>query len=169
MSPEQVTKSSRNICSLCSPLLSKREETLGKASEEVDLEEVDLEAEWEVHMLCLLEEDQEVAWEVQKLVLDEGDQEGAFHEWAKGVQVPSGVVGFQVASLAEASYHHGGTVANLNLLEVASLLDGDPNWVGVFLDPSQDEKEDLEAPIRLVAGFSILLAGVDFVNPTVHA
>lgn len=31
------------------------------------------------------------------------------------------------------------------------------------------EKEDLWGPIRLVAGFSILLGGVDFLNPTVHA
>lgn len=119
-----MTKSSRNICSLCSPLLPKWEGTLGKASEEGDLEE-----EWEVHMLGLVEEDQEVAWEVQKLVLDEGDQEAAPHEWAKGVQVSNGVVGYQGASLAAASNHHGGRGANLNLVEVASLLDGVPNWV----------------------------------------
>lgn len=49
-------------------------------------------------MLGLVEEDQEVAWGVQKLVREEG----AFHERAKGVQVPSDVVGYQGASLAVA-------------------------------------------------------------------
>lgn len=94
-----MTKKGRNICSLCSPLLSKQEGTLDKAWEEGDLK-----VGWEVHMLGLVEEDQKVAWKVQKLVLKEGDQEGASHEGAsheeashegaKRVQVPSDVVGF---------------------------------------------------------------------------
>lgn len=84
----------------------------------------------------------------------------------EGAQVPSGVEGFQGASLAAASSHQGGTVSN-HLVEVASLQDGAPNRVVVALYDPSHAGNDLSGPILLEAGVPILQV-VDFLSPTVH-